>query len=100
VSGTTYYVDFERIRKHGGYVYWWMLSDFLEPNKYGYLSGKMYNQGDCELFRFKDLSFSHHNEPMGGGTGDSNSPENPQWDYPIPDSSIEYILKLVCSYAN
>ena len=47
VKGNTFYVDFERIRKHGGYVYWWDLSDLLEPDKYGGLSAKMYNQGDC-----------------------------------------------------
>ena len=33
VSGDTFYVDFERIRKHGGYVYYWRLSDLLKPNK-------------------------------------------------------------------
>jgi hypothetical protein len=27
VSGNTHYVDFERIRKHGGYVYFWDLQD-------------------------------------------------------------------------
>jgi len=27
VDGDTYYVDFERIRKHGGYVYFWYLID-------------------------------------------------------------------------
>ena len=26
-SGDTYYVDFERIRKHGGYVYFWLISN-------------------------------------------------------------------------
>ena len=100
MDGDTFYVDFERIRKHGGYVYFWRLSDYLEPNKYGSLSAKVYHQGDCELFRFKGLSFSHHNEPMGGGTGDSNSPKNPEWDYPHPDSIGEINLKAVCEYAN
>ena len=47
----TFYVDFDSIRKHGGYVYFWRLSDFLKPNKYGTLSDKSYNQGDCKLFR-------------------------------------------------
>jgi len=30
---TTFYVDFERIRKHGGYVYFLWLSDYLKPDK-------------------------------------------------------------------
>ena len=99
VSGNTYYVDFERIRKHGGYVYWWSLTDLLKPTNYGRLSGKIYKQGDCKLFRFKTLSFSHHNEPMGGGTGDVQEPVKKGWRYPSPNSPSETILKSVCKYA-
>ena len=89
-------MDFERIRKHGGYVYWWDLEDFLKPDK-GYLSTKSYRQGDCKLFRFKYLSFSFHEEPMGRRTGESYVPKNPEWEYPSPDSVIETTLKTVCS---
>ena len=99
VKGTTYYVDFERIRKHDGYVYWWDLGDYLKPDKWGTLSGKVYNQGDCKLFRFKALNYSHHKEPMGKGIGDSKSPKNPEWKYPHPNSSSEIILKRICRYA-
>ena len=44
VSGKNYYVDFERIRKHGGYVYYWIMDDFLEPDKDGDLSVLMYRK--------------------------------------------------------
>ena len=87
-----FYVDFERIRKHGGYVYFWYLLDLLKPFK-GALSSKLYAQGDCKLFRFKNLSSSLHKEPMGGGTGEIHNPKNPEWDYPPPNSPIETILK-------
>ena len=97
VDDDTYYVDFERIRKHDGYVYWWELGDYLRPTPEGIVSGKIYKQGDCKLFRLKRLSGSFHKEPMGGGTGDSNSPKNPEWRYPPPDSVVERILKSVCS---
>ena len=63
VDGTTYYVDYERIRKHDGYVYWWILSDYLKPTSQGYLSNQSYNQGDCTLFRLKSLSVSFHEKP-------------------------------------
>ena len=96
VDGNTSYVDFERIRKHDGYVYWWSLLDYLEPLK-GYLSVKTYLQGDCKLFRYKNLSASFHKEPMGEGTGRSISPKNPEWIYPSPDSADEKPLKTVCS---
>ena len=98
VHGDTFYVDFERIRKHGGYVYWWDLTDYLKP-KIGDLSGKTYKQGDCKLFRFKVLSNSFHKEPMGGGTGEISEPigENGNWQYPPPNSVQEGFLKSVCS---
>ena len=100
VNGNTFYVDFERIRKHDGYVYWWGLSDYFKPTKYGRLSAKIYKQGDCKLFRVKGLSYSFHKEPMGGGTPStfSNKPEK-NWNYPSPNSSSEEILKSVCKYA-
>ena len=99
VEGTNFYVDFERIRKHDGYVYWWDLSDYVKPDKSGNLSNKMYNQGDCKLFRYKLLSVSFHKEPMGGGTGDVVAPtaKYKDWQYPPPNSSEETILKRVCS---
>ena len=33
VNGTTFYVDFERTRKHDGYVYLWTLNGLLKPDK-------------------------------------------------------------------
>ena len=96
-SGGVFYVDFERIRKVDGFVYYWDLSDYLKPNQ-GVLSVKMYNQGDCKLFRYKVLSFSFHKEPMGMGTPSTSSNEpDKEWRYPTPNSSSESLLKSVCS---
>ena len=102
VDGDTYYVDVERIRKHGGYVYFWYLNDYLEPTKYGHLSSKNYNQGDCKLVRYKFLSSSFHKEPMGEGTGEIVTPtgKSANWYYPSPNSVFEITLKRVCEYAN
>ena len=96
VSGRTYYIDFERIRKHGGYVYWWELNDNLKPEM-GNLSTKLYAQGDCSVLRYKFLSYSFHKEPMGGGTGKVFNINNPEWNYPPPKSMSEDVLKSVCS---
>ena len=100
VSGDTYYVDFDRIRTNGGYVYFWDLSDYLKPTKWGDLSAKSYKQGDCEMFRYKNLSYSFYKTPMGEGViflSDSNP--NPEWVYPPPNSVAEIILKGVCEVA-
>ena len=96
-DGNTNYIDFESIRIKDGYVYWWILSDILKPTLQGNLSSKTYNQGDCKLFRVKYLSWIFYLKPMGGGTGNSGGPENPQWDYPDPNSVMGNILRIVCS---
>ena len=97
--GNTFYVDFERIRKHGGYVFFWSLTDYLKPTKFGDLSSKRYEQGDCKLFRYKVLSFSFHKEPMGRGIGDVQEPfkATQGWRYLSPNSLGETMLKQVCS---
>ena len=99
VGGNTFYLDFERIRKVDGFVYWWQLTDFLKPNQYGHFSGKSYRQGDCKSFRWKILSWSLHKEPMGGGTGYTPPvpKEHKDWKYPPPDTVDETILTKVCS---
>lgn len=92
----TFYVDFERIRKHDGYVYYWNMTDRLKPLKSGVLSSKTYNQGDCKSFRFKSLSFSSHKAPMGDRIGETYTPQD-KWLLPSPNSVDESILKIVCS---
>ena len=98
VSGDTFYVDFDRIRKHDGYVYYWELSDLLKPTKYGDLSNKAYTQVDCKLFRSKYLSMSSYKQPMGNGTPSSTFEPPAEWDYPLPSSGGEFILKSVCNH--
>ena len=98
MDGNTFYVDYERIRKHDGYVYFWQLSDYLKPTSTGRLSAKTYHQGDCKLFRFKYLSDSYYIEPMGEGTPStsSNKPDT-EWTYPSPNSVAEIVLQSVCN---
>ena len=97
VNGT-YYVDFERIRKHGDYINFWELVDLLKPDKDGDLSYKLYQRGDCNLFRYKYLSSSNYKQPMGGGHGaDYNEPDK-DWRYPSPYSINEIVLKTICDY--
>jgi hypothetical protein len=99
VEGTTMYVDYERIRKVGGYVYWWELLNYIEPSKNGDLSAEVYFKSDCKLFRSKALSYIFYKTPMGRGGGSTYSPKNPQWIYPSPKSVNESLLKSVCAYA-
>ena len=91
----TFYVDFERIRKNDGYLYYWQLGDFLKPAK-GFLSVTVYRQLDCRLFRYKSLSYSFHKKPMGEKPSETVNHRNTEWEYPSPNSSNETIIKRVC----
>ena len=97
VEGNTFYVDFERIRKHDGFVYYWDLSDYVKSDKDGDLSVKVYIQGDCILLRYKVLNGSFYKDPMGKGTPSASIKPDKEWDYPTPNSPSEVILKQVCS---
>ena len=96
-DGDTYYVDFDRIRKHDGYVYYWVLGDLLKPFD-GALSLEAYHQGDCKLFREMGLSMSVYKQPMGNGAPFSTFELPEEWNYATPTSAREIILKSVCSY--
>ena len=91
----SFYVNFEKIRKKNNYVYYSQLGNFLEPTK-GFLSVTVNRQLDCELFRYRTLSYSFHKKPMGEEPSETVHPGNPEWEYPSPNSSNETIIKRVC----
>ena len=96
----SYYLDYKRIRKNNGYVYYWVLEDrLLKPNELGGLSTLNYNQGDCNLFRFKNLSQSQYEGKMGAGRTVSviNVPDE-NWTYPQPKKIPEIILQVICNH--
>ena len=95
-SGNTFYLDFQTTKKIGENVYYWYLVDYLKPSSSGYLSSKVYIEGDCKLLRLKGLSYSFHKEPMGEGKGDIETPKEPKWIYPSPKTINQGMVKLVC----
>ena len=99
LNGNINYIDSETIREHGGYVYWWGLTDMPIPMETGDLSYKSYGQGDCGVNRFKFLSSIWYKQPMGEGSGDTVTPFD-KWQYPTPDSVGGKQLKYVCDYVD
>ena len=99
VTGDSYYIDFERVRKHKGLVYYWQLANYLKPTQDGTFSAKSYKEADCVRFRHKYLNISFHPKPMGEGTASETfNPPDAEWRYPSPNSSAEAILKAVCNH--
>ena len=96
-NGDEYYVDFERVKKHDGYIYWWQLTNRAKPSPSGVLSGKFYFQTDCKLLRYKTLSFSAYKSPMGEGIGIIDNTPDKDWGYLPRNSSMETSLKAICN---
>ena len=95
-----FYVDVKTIRKHDGYVYFWTLYDFGKPIKDS-LSLSGYWQGDCNIFKMKELTLIKYKEPMGGGASDEEPlDKNSKWRYPLPSSPMHEILNFTCEYDN
>ena len=97
---SAFHVDFDRIRTNNGYVYWWTIKDYLDSySSTGVSSRETYRQGDCEMFRYKMLSYSYRTQPTGeGSSGEQYSPPS-RWKYPSPNSVYEKILNQVCRRA-
>ena len=98
-GGDKTYVDFERIRTVNGLVYYWEITDKLEPSSTGALSYKVYSKVDCETLRKWELSFTTYKLPMAEGDGHTLSPDpDPQWQYAQPGSVLEATLQAVCNH--
>ena len=93
----TLYLDEQSIRKNDGYVYAWMLIDFITPMEDGVMSAKIYREIDCKAFRFKTLTFIFYKQPMGEGEGDSQTSQNQEWQYPPHAGDDETMLNKVCA---
>jgi hypothetical protein len=98
VDGNKRYVDFDRIRKVNGLVYYWLIQDYLEPNKHGDMSYKIYSKADCETMQRMKLSFSYYKLPMAEGTAAGTFTPDPEWLYAPPDSLLEATLNAVCAH--
>ena len=90
----TNYLDFERIRKNNGFIYFWTMGNYNIPIK-GFRSEVNYRQADCKIFRYKILGGSFYKEPMGEGTPIRITPD-PDWRYAQPGTVAESFLQSVC----
>jgi len=98
-DGDAFYVDFSKIKKSKGYVYYWHLLDRVKPTKYGDLSTKRLNELDCNTpRRQRSLSGNYFTQPMGEGTPSVTDNTTREWVFPPPNSSVDLVINAVCSY--
>ena len=98
-NNNTFYIDFDSLKVVDGSLYVWQLTDHLKPDEDGYLSKKIYVQGDCQLMRIKMLSVISYTGNMGKGNGSTYQDKNPEWRYVPPSSVINDMLVLNCFMA-
>jgi len=89
------YVDFKRIRKRDGFVYFWFMLNIKDKTeKFG--SSREYNKGDCNAFRLKNLQVDYYKGQMTKGGLLIRDDRESKWNYPAPGSGYEKALQLVC----
>ena len=97
-DGVTHYVDMDNSRVSNGDVYYWRMSDYLTPDKFGDMSAQVYSRGDCDVGRLKTLSYIFYKRGMGTGPSDQQESANKEWKYPAPNSAARAALDIVCAY--
>ena len=96
----TTYVDFDRIRRHDGKTYYWVLENPWEfAWKYKPYSQTYYFEAECGPFRERILTISRYKSFMAKGIAELEQTEpDTEWYYPLPNSTEETILKAVCTH--
>jgi hypothetical protein len=98
-NGSTFYIELVTIQKHEDYIYYWVMNNYLKPDRWGDMSNKMYIQGDCGVNRVKILSYNFYKQPMGKGKGEVDNTSS-EWTYPTPESINRGLLDSACDYVN
>ena len=94
------YVDLERIIKNDGYHFFWSMDEYLKPlGKKNNLfhSNVTFTKVECSSLKHKPLKAIFYKGK--NKTGESiTGPLSKEWDYPLPGSIRETVLKKVCKY--
>ena len=99
-NGKSYFIDFERITKNNGYVYFWWMVNYEKPYNKKFLSSTTLVQADCKEYRGKSLTWSFYSKPMGKGDYEKIVPKEPIWTYPNSLSVIDIIFANACRMKN
>ena len=91
-----YYIDMDQIRKEGGLVYYWGLTNLKKPDSGGDLSYVYLVQGDCKLFRVIFFAEHYYKKNMGNGKLSGSYLNPSDWNSPEKDTANGALLKKAC----
>ena len=97
-AGYVAYFEIDTIKEHGGYIYYWVMLDYLIPTEVGNMSASRYLQGECGVGRVKTLTMIFYKQPMGEGSGETL--DGAEWTYPPSGSIGMGLLNDVCDLVN
>ena len=98
-NGNIEYIDPEKIKIYGSSRYYWVLEDFITPNRSGAMSMKIYTQAECDLRQTRNLKYATFELSMGEGAAKSIwNAHDKKWRYVKSKSIAESNVKFVCSY--
>ena len=63
-GSTTFYIDKETIMRGNDSVFYWQLNDNSKPDPFGDRSATTYNQADCNLMAYKQLTLTTYEQQM------------------------------------
>ena len=94
-----YYIDFDRVSKNNGYVYYWVLSNFPFPSDAeGTSSLELYEVNCSPPIKERRKAYYFYNSTMGkkGTRSPVFDTSTGPWEYKIPGSVQERLLEAVC----
>ena len=92
-----HYVDFDEMEKTDGYVYYWEMVNYAKPTD-RLLSIATYHMADCDLYRYKNITFNGYTQEMAQGEPETMDLTilNEGWIEPVTGSVGDYSLTLAC----
>ena len=99
-EGNIFYVDFEKILKHDGLVFYWRLMDYLEPTPEPdlHLSVSYRFEAECLRFRQRFLQVNFYRQIKGEGPAENFSHIQIDWTEVPFGSAAEAVLQAVCNH--
>ena len=94
-----YYIDFDRVSKNNGYVYYWVLSNFPFPSDAeGTSSLELYEVNCSPPIKERRKAYYFYNSTMGkkGTRSPVFDTSTGPWEYSVPGSVQERLLEAVC----
>lgn len=105
-SGSSFYVDIENIKEHNGFIYYWILIDYLKSTKIDTSSDISEYKVNCMNEKQTWLSNTFYSQPM--AQGEIITEKIPVWNYygstlneirNLTPGSLEHnILREVCNF--